>query len=516
LSSALIIQTPDQIFIGSDSAVSTKLNGKTYRVKDEHGKKLYEIDDMIIFCSGNMALSEQIMSVFSTSINKTLTNLKNISQFLFNTFDNKDDTSFPVDILVAKFENEVSVVYQLSPYNDFEIIKNIVKEGIGIWSGGLKTEEVFELALNHLQKGLSVTDVYKTVFDSISCEEIGGELKIFHLTSKEKFFINNFPIKEKEQINYLSITSEQKHLVVGERVYGKIIAGVNLIIENDAGKFTFDSNGVRIDGTFLTISKGTNGIELNPDTGITVTKDNVTKTILNATDGLKIQKYELGVWKDKLYTDTNGNLIAEDLVARKLIIRDSGGFTLIDADTKTINFTGFNVITGKDKLLRGVYVTNSSGQITFSVDENGNATMAGNLTINRGLNGSAYVRIDGNGLSAFNGTITSFKIGADGNAEFSGKVTGGQITSNTSINVTTDLRVGNNIYLGEGLSGSKSLIFHNNSRINADGLADIDISANATYIKDGTVYLGNASSGTVYVNGYLNVTGGHNIVAKFG
>jgi phage minor structural protein len=304
--------------------------------------------------------------------------------------------------------------------------------------------------------------------------------------------------------------------VVAQRLYGVGIFGVNLTIQNENGTFKFDQNGALLDGSALTISQGANGIKLDPNTGITVTKANITKTILNATDGLKIQKYELGTWKDKLYTDTSGTLVAEDLVTRKLIIRDSGGFTIINADTKTIDFTGFNVIYGKDKVLRGVYVTNSSGQITFSVDENGNATMAGNLTINRGLNGSAYVRIDGNGLSAYNGTITSFKIGADGNAEFSGKVTGGQITSNTSINVTTDLRVGNNIYLGEGLSGSKSLIFHNNSRINADGLADIDISANITYITDGTVYLGNASSGTVNVQGYLNVTGGHNIVAKFG
>lgn len=202
-------------------------------------------------------------------------------------------------------------------------------------------------------------------------------------------------------------TAITPHQIVGERIMGKIIFGVNLVIQNDAGLFRFDSNGALLDGTKLTISKGSNGIELHPTNGITVTRENKVRTMLNATDGIKIQKYELGVWKDKLYADTDGNLIVEDLTARRLIMKDGSNNVLVDSNTKTINFTGFNVITGKDYLMKGLTVYNSSGQLTFSVDLNGNVSFKGDLT---GSNGE------------FSGTL---KAGIEISAP---KITGGEIT----------------------------------------------------------------------------------------
>jgi phage minor structural protein len=44
--------------------------------------------------------------------------------------------------------------------------------------------------------------------------------------------------------------------VIAERLLGRIIAGTNLTIENENGKFTFDSNGAVIDGASLTIVNG--------------------------------------------------------------------------------------------------------------------------------------------------------------------------------------------------------------------------------------------------------------------
>jgi phage minor structural protein len=290
-------------------------------------------------------------------------------------------------------------------------------------------------------------------------------------------------------------TAITPHQIVGERIMGKIIAGVNLTIENDAGKFLFDSNGVKIQGTYLTIEKGTNGIELHPTNGITVTRENKVRTMLNATDGIKIQKYELGVWKDKLYADIDGNLIVEDLTARRLIMKDGSNNVLVDSNTKTINFTGFNVITGKDYLMKGLTVYNSSGQLTFSVDLNGNVSFKGDLT---GSNGE------------FSGTL---KAGIEISAP---KITGGEITGATL--TSTVGGYSNTVKVYDGTVE----VYHPN--VISDVVSIIKMASNGYYTGDilvnrqnGNISLSAPKKGVfnqwgeVYI-GYVNSTTSNNIV----
>lgn len=142
--------------------------------------------------------------------------------------------------------------------------------------------------------------------------------------------------------------------IVGERIFGKLIAGVNLAIQNDSGKFTFDSNGVEIDGAALTIKNGGlrkenldpsfadelvvrgqvyNGIRIDTTSGLTVTRsDDRVKAIFNATDGLKFQVKEGTVWKDKLYYDVDtSNLVIEgEINARQLKVRGKNVLTIDD------------------------------------------------------------------------------------------------------------------------------------------------------------------------------------------
>lgn len=136
--------------------------------------------------------------------------------------------------------------------------------------------------------------------------------------------------------------------VIGERIIGKILVGVNLEVQNDSGKFTFDSNGAMIkNASFRLVSEtGGNGITISPSDGLVSAKsDNTIKTTLNATEGIKIEKNEFGVWKKKFYVDTNGTLTAEDLIANKLIFKN-GNETLIDGSTRTIDFSKFTTKLG--------------------------------------------------------------------------------------------------------------------------------------------------------------------------
>lgn len=117
--------------------------------------------------------------------------------------------------------------------------------------------------------------------------------------------------------------------------------------------------------------------------------------------------------------------------------------------------------------LRGIRITNGNN---FNVDADGNVTA--------------------NGLKATN-------------AEITGKIKGGSIEGDTSISVGTDLRVGDNLYLGTNAGNSKSIWFNDSTyiqRINGSyGLALYMKASDSVSISSTT---GNTriSSGSNYIN----------------
>jgi hypothetical protein len=507
LSSVLVVQTHDQIYIGADSAVSTNINNNTYRLQNEKGKKLHIIEDMVIFCSGNMALSEKIIDTFKSSNEKSINSLKLITSKLCKHHDIV--SSIPIDIIVARIEENQSVVYQISPYNSFEIgSKKVEIDDIGIWTGGLKTEKAFDTAVTNIQTGNNIFDTFKNSFNKISCEAIGGELTVYKVSKRSINKVLIYNIQEPKSLKTISISNEQKHFIVGERVYGKIISGVNLTIENESGMFTFDQNGLRILGTALTIEGGlneshledglldgfveqdkdyTNGIRMDSVNGIIVTKkdgsnNELARTVMNATQGITIQKKELGSWVDKFYVDTDGNLTAEDLIARKLIIRDSGGITLINADTKTIDFTGFNVITGKEDVLKGVVVKNASNETTFNVTPEGLVTVSGSIQM---LAGSV---IDWNTIvSPAYDQIQGIKPPAD--ADNTSTVVGDKLTQITSTGVYTGDLTATQIKTGTLDAAQVTVVNLSASSIKSGKFSGFDLFIEDDCYLDDAVYL---------------------------
>jgi hypothetical protein len=77
--------------------------------------------------------------------------------------------------------------------------------------------------------------------------------------------------------------------------------------------------------------------------------DGIVRTMMNATDGIKIQRKVDGVWYDKLYADTFGNLHAEDLIAKRLVLYNDDGQLVLDANTKLFDLSAFNEILGQLK-----------------------------------------------------------------------------------------------------------------------------------------------------------------------
>ena len=97
------------------------------------------------------------------------------------------------------------------------------------------------------------------------------------------------------------------------------------------------------------------------------------------------------------------------------------------------------------------------------------------------------------------GTITANHI--RGNKLEGTEIVGGKISSNTTIDVTTDLKVGNNIYLNTPSSGNKYIYFNGTSQFISYNANAINVTSSASYIRStGGAYCSARSDGVVISN----------------
>jgi phage minor structural protein len=119
--------------------------------------------------------------------------------------------------------------------------------------------------------------------------------------------------------------------IIGDRIVGRVLIGQNLFIENESGKFTFDQNGATIDGASFQLIGGQNGVSIDADTGFKVVKsDNTARTLISATEGIKIQKStDNGVtWTDSLYVNIDGDLYLNGVYTGTISFDQAQGGTL--------------------------------------------------------------------------------------------------------------------------------------------------------------------------------------------
>lgn len=229
MSSVLVLQTKNEIYMGSDTAISTSMGANTYRVS-ENGQKIFQFNNMVVFCSGDLKTSYSIMLDFYNIEQKTVEKLQEISktQIINN--------NIMVEILVATIENKIPKLYQISSYNDFNIVELTVNnDELGVWSGGFKTEECKNIATKNCLSKKNVFDIYINTFDELSCEEIGGDLILYRVGTGKISRVLNYQIKEKPIIKRITSNIHNYGLVVAEKIIGDIILGSNLKIMGDNG-----------------------------------------------------------------------------------------------------------------------------------------------------------------------------------------------------------------------------------------------------------------------------------------
>ncbi|MEK3749011.1 hypothetical protein NYE25_12260 [Paenibacillus sp. FSL E2-8871] len=354
MSNATVVQTNDNIFIGSDSATSAMLDGQLYRV-DQKATKLYHFDNLVLFCSGNLNYCYDLVEEFSKEKFKDATVIRN----LLITSHNGEE----VDILLCEFKDNKSFVYQVSPYNDFEIVcfSDIPIGGVNVVTAGIKTKESYNLAYENLLEGKSVSDLYKSIFDGISYEGIGGTLTVYRLNESGVSKYLTHEITEKVELKTLSIRDVlnqfQMQLIVGERVYGKLFTGVNLALEDEDGVMRtqgsktqiFDRNGE------LVMKLGL--VDEKPDVFGLWSFNDVTRVKLDSTEGFVIDRaskdataypdgWEKLMWADPL----DGTLYTKGLVAENIKIVNKVGKVILDAENNYLNIGDFNTIVMDNKL----------------------------------------------------------------------------------------------------------------------------------------------------------------------
>ena len=272
-----------------------------------------------------------------------------------------------------------------------------------------------------------------------------------------------------EHINGAIITSDKivAGAITGDKIAArtidatKIVANTITAAEIKAGTITGDKiaagtiDASKIKAGTITATQ----IAANAITSEKITADAITSAKIK-TDAIKSRNYVAGSVGSFL------NLADGTFTSKNLKWTADGSIT-----ASNVNLTG--AITATGGKIAGWSIGNStiskqSGDfyvvLSSSLTSNGDV-----LVVRKGTSSYTYpfcVRNDGT-LYASNATITGKISGSSisGGTISGASITGGSITSGTSINVTTDLKVGNNIYLNQGINSIKQIVFASGNMI---------------------------------------------------
>ena len=357
--------------MASDTASSIKRDGVSYRVSNNE-EKIFEIGELTIFASGVKLIRDVFISLIDDSDNTDSIHDKLIKYILPSCGE------FSLGVVVAKVERDYTSVVSFSSYNDFEKEESIVKDDLTkFFSAGIKTKEIYNSFEKNIERYPLLNALEKTYKEN-SCSEIGGNLQIFSLSyqniSKKEITIDNItPIEDSLNDPYIS-------LIWGEYIFGKVISGVNLYIEDESG--AWKTQGARTT-IYKARTKNDDGTWSNPEEvmwlGLVSDNardefDNVIRQDSGECFGLKSWNSATMVeltncvgfaisrwgnkytpdgnydWEKVLWADTSGTLYAMDLVTQNIKIRNNVGELMLDAEENMLNIGLFEDILADGKL----------------------------------------------------------------------------------------------------------------------------------------------------------------------
>ena len=324
MSCALVFLDKNNLFIGSDTAISVKINDEYKRVNGLF-KKTFIYNNHIYFVSGNydtsMYINHLIMHRYDKKYIKN--KLKELNQ--------------KIEFLDCYFDN-IPIVEYYSYFNNYE--KQIIKSlnGIYMFSIGYKTKECYNIAFELYKKNLDIKNIYKKTFNKLVCNCIGESLDLFMLNKNGVKFIETYGLED-SKIKRLSY-SYNYELLIADTIVGNLIAGNNLVIANstdeDEATFYVDASGAKLtNADFILNNTDENSvITMNSTDGIKLTHNGVTVFEANMNGQVNIQGYA-----------QEGDYVTEDMLS-------TAGAT---------NINGGNITTG--------IIKSSSGNTTYNLNQ---------------------------------------------------------------------------------------------------------------------------------------------------
>lgn len=197
----------------------------------------------------------------------------------------------------------------------------------------------------------------------------------------------------------------------------------------------------RIQRTTIVKEKIYNGIKIGPENGFeAIRSDNKARTLMNATEGIKIQKGDGtgDVWNNVIYLDVDGNAVFEGTVQASDFV---GGTINIGTGAFTVDNTGnVAITTGSINLGSGVFTVDNDGNMvatsgTFTGTISGSDIIGGTIAIGSANN---IFKADSNGIYLGNAVFGSapFRVSMTGDliatsATITGTISSSVITGST-------------------------------------------------------------------------------------
>lgn len=446
MSNCLILDNGDIVIMASDSALSFFGENKVIRVGDNQ-KKIFNIKNHLIFCSGKVSLVEEVISFIQNSNEFSVSVL---SEHLKSKNIKKEEGVFNIETVLSTIVDGKIKTFQLSEYKDFDIeeITNDDEDSLKIHSAGIKTKECLILAEEELLNSREVLSVIPNIYRKLSCAEIGGYLNIWSISNSGIFEIsNNIPL-DKDKI----------HSLVADVIVGRLLAGNSLTITNSNNNFTLDSTGATLNNAKFNIQTTNTKIIIDP----------------NSTISFRIQKNQGGTFVDKFWVDNSGN----------------------------VNFSGN--LSGATGTFSGTLSATVGNIGTLVIDSNGLRTADGNNYL-RGNGDLKWGGLNISGSSAtFTGTIYADKIvGQVVNSQISnGAIDDSKVTSGLNAGkITQGTMSGNRLYGGtpafNGITsvGSDLAVYGNLQVADGSILAKGSITTNEGYFYTNYGYITAAGVG---------------------
>lgn len=273
MSCLTFVQSANEIWMASDRALVSQIDGKWIRLRSDYSK-LFIFNSCAYFICGDISasniLKELVLGGYS---NEYISNYAR-------------EHNYAVEIVCSRLLDGEIITDNYSFLNNFK--KNtIVCNYVGAFSIGIETER----ATNLLEKcynefNSNPLNYFKHVYNKLCEQRIGGSLDIIHISSNGIEMLYS-------DLDDPYYSNKDTGLVAGDALVGKILAGTTLQITTGDKSFTIDENGAVLNNAKF---------EITTDSG-------KAKIILSPKDGIKVQQLKGNTWKDKFYVDTNGNAV---------------------------------------------------------------------------------------------------------------------------------------------------------------------------------------------------------------